>query len=179
MAIVSLDDAKRQLNIDVDDTSQDAELQRYIDAVTAPLERELGRVVEPRTVSEHITIPRAVTSFLLGAVPVLSLTSLAALDGSRTWSVAAGDVHVDAESGRVTSLTGASFTGDLIALYQAGMVPVPANVQLSGLIIIQHLWETQRGRAGAVLGGESPVPAGYAIPNRAAELLGTTLPGIA
>jgi len=180
VAIVTLADAKLQLNLDADDTSADVELQRYIDAVTAPIERELGRVVEPRTVTDEIAVTGRRASFLLQSVPVVSLTSLISADGAQTWSVDPTVTHLDPESGRVTLLSGPPFTGTVVAIYQAGMAVIPANIQLAALIVIQHLWETQRGRSGAMPGGgDIPVPAGYAIPNRAAELLDTPLPGVA
>jgi hypothetical protein len=180
VAIVTLADAKDQLNIPADDTSQDLELQRFVEAVTAPIERELGRVVEPRTVTDEIGVTGSVTSFLLRSVPVISLTSLVSIDGTQTWSIEPSVTHVDAESGRVTLLSGPPFTGTVMAIYQAGMTVIGANIQLAALITIQHLWETQRGRMGAIPGGgDIAMPAGYALPNRACELLDSPLPGVA
>ena len=54
--------------------------------------------------------------------------------------------------------------------------PVPEELALATLIIAAHLWETQRGtsaRPQAFPGGgeERPSGMGYAIPNRAAELM--------
>lgn len=51
-------------------------------------------------------------------------------------------------------------------------------------IIAQHLWETRRGRYGAradaFAGDADPVPLGFAIPRRAAELLAPLMvPGFA
>jgi hypothetical protein len=62
------------------------------------------------------------------------------------------------------------------------MVPIQANVRLASKIIIQHLWETQRGTMGVQLGGDSDnyvAGRGFAIPRRAIELLGPQLPGVA
>ena len=56
MAIVTLTAVKEQLNIPVSDTSQDAELQRYMDAVTAPVEEYLGQIVEQRQIRDELRL---------------------------------------------------------------------------------------------------------------------------
>jgi hypothetical protein len=66
--------------------------------------------------------------------------------------------------------------------YQAGEVVIPDDYRLAALIIIEHLWETQRGTMGVQLGGDSEGYSpgrGFAIPRRALELLDTQLPGVA
>ena len=68
--------------------------------------------------------------------------------------------------------------------YQAGRDPVPEDVKTAMLIIVGHLWDTQRGRSGsragvmgldddAPIGGDASylVLQGYALPRRAMELL--------
>lgn len=181
MGIVTLAAGKKQLNIDEADTDDDLELQLYINALAAPIERELGRIVEQRTIVDEYDFPAGTTSFLLRAVPAVSLTSIAAVDGSTTWSVDPTSMHLSGASGRVTVLSGPPLAGLVTVTHVAGPASVAANVQLAALIVLQHLWETQRGRAGLVPGGggEYMVPAGYALPNRACELLGIQLPGIA
>ncbi|MEU6552110.1 head-tail connector protein [Streptomyces sp. NPDC046915] len=180
MAIVTLAAAKAQLNISASDTAADVELQTYIDAATAAVEEQLGQVVEQRTVVDQLDFAGSARSFLLRSVPAVSLTSLTSLDGLQSWDV--GSMHVDGESGLVTLLSGSSVTGSVLAAYQAGMAAVPANYRLAGLIIIQHLWETQRGTMGVQLGGDADnyvAGRGFAIPRRAIELLGPQLPGVA
>lgn len=181
MAIITLAAAKAQLGIDASDTDDDVELQTFMEAVTAPLERELGRVVEQRTVIDEFDLSTGVTRVLLRSVPVAALVSIEAVDGSASWSVDPSVMHVDAESGEVTTLSGPALSGRVAFTYQAGEATVAAHHRLAGLIILQHLWETQRGAMGVKLGGEGEayVPKGYAIPRRAIELLESTLPGIA
>lgn len=183
MAIVTLSMAKAQLNIDATATSDDSELQTYVDAATAAVETQLGQVVDQQTVVEQLDFPGSATSFLLRSVPVLSLTSLATLDGSQVWAVSPSTMYVDSASGLVTVLSGPPVKGSVLATYQAGYTAVPANFRLAALIIVQHLWETQRGTMGTVMGGgdDSGYVAGrgFAIPRRAIELLGSQLPGVA
>jgi hypothetical protein len=93
-----------------------------------------------------------------------------------------GSLRVDAGTGLVAVASGPAFTGALDVTYQAGLAIVPEDYRLAGLIIIQHLWETQRGTMGVQLGGDSEtyMPGrGFAIPRRAMELLDPPLPGVA
>jgi hypothetical protein len=181
VAIVTLSDAKAQLNIAASDTSEDVELQGYIDAATAAVETQLGQVVDPRTAVDQLDFASGTTAFLLRSAPVIALTSLVALDGMQTWDV--GLAHVDGTSGLVRVLSGPPVKGSVLATYQAGYTAVPAHFRLAALIIIQHLWETQRGTMGTVMGGGDDqgyiAGRGFAIPRRAIELLGPQLPGVA
>ncbi|MCM1972326.1 hypothetical protein [Streptomyces sp. G1] len=179
ISIVSLARAKKQLNIDSSDTTDDEELRGFITGASLAVERHLGQIVARRSFSERCTVD-AYGQILLSHVPVLSLTAVASADGATTWTV--GDLHADADSGIVHAATGPALTGDVDVTHQAGMRVVPEDYQLATLIIIQHLWETQRGAIGVLLGGEGEAwqpGRGYAIPRRALELLDSPLPGIA
>ncbi|MER6534686.1 hypothetical protein ABT215_12925 [Streptomyces sp900105755] len=179
VGIVSLADARAQLNMRPSETGDDDELRVFIAAATGAVERSLGRVVVRRTVVERHQIIRA-SEVLLREVPVLSLTSAVAADGSMTWDTAS--LRVDTETGLLKVASGPLLTGDVDFTYQAGEAVVPEDYRLAGLIIIQHLWETQRGAMGVQLGGDTDnwsAGRGFAIPRRALELLGSQLPGVA
>jgi hypothetical protein len=178
--IVSLADARAQLNMGPTETADDDELRGFISAATGAVERALGRVVVRRTVTDRFDVGGATTQVLLRNVPVLSLTSAISTDGATTWTV--GNLRVDGETGLVTVTAGAPLAGSVAFTYQAGLPIVPEDYRLAGLIIIQHLWETQRGTMGVQLGGDSePYMPGrsFAIPRRALELLDPPLPGVA
>jgi len=178
--IVSLADARAQLNMGPTETGDDDELRGFIGAATGAVERALGRVVVRRSFTDRFEVGSAVAELLLRNVPVLSLTSVISADGATTWSTAS--LRVDAETGLVTVASGAAFTGALDVTYQAGEVVIPEDYRLAALIIVQHLWETQRGTMGVQLGGDTEpyMPGrGFAIPRRALELLDTQLPGVA
>ena len=182
MALVTLEAAKDQLNISASDTSEDVELQGYIDAATAAVETQLGQIVDPRTVIDQLDFASSVMSFVLRSTPVISLTSLVSLDGSQAWTVTSPTMYVDSTAGLVTVLSGPPVKGSVLATYQAGYTAVPANFRLAALINVQHLWETQRGAMGVQLGGDTDnyvAGRGFAIPRRAIELLGPQLPGVA
>ncbi|MFJ2004814.1 hypothetical protein [Streptomyces chartreusis] len=179
VAIVSLARAKKQLNIVASDTSDDEELRGFITAAGLAAERQLGTIVARRPFTERCQTD-AFGRILLSNVPVLSVTSAVSADGLTTWN--AGDLHPEPDTGLVYAAAGPSLRGDVDLVYQAGLRIVPEDYQLATLIIIQHLWETQRGSMGVQLGGEGEpwLPGrGFAVPRRAIELLDSTLPGIA
>jgi uncharacterized phiE125 gp8 family phage protein len=179
VGIVSLADARAQLNMRASETSDDDELRGFIGAATGAVERALGRVVVRRTIVERQQVGRT-SEVLLRQVPVLALTSVVSADGATTWDTA--NLRVDAATGLLAVTSGAPFAGDVDFTYQAGEVVVPDDLRLAGLIIIEHLWETQRGTMGVQLGGDGETYSpgrGFAIPRRALELLDTQLPGVA
>jgi len=160
MAIVTLADARRHLNYSDDDISDDAELQSYVDGITSVVEDYKGETIEPVSVVDEIEIwpsywwqyPR----FRLWSPPIISLTSIVSWDGATTWNVA--DMRVAASgSGLVRIMRGPPVSGLVVVTYQAGYTVVPPRNKLGALLIVQHLWESQRGvglGAGGVIGPE-------------------------
>lgn len=183
--MLTVTEAKLQLNIDSKDTSLDAELTDYVNAAVAVVERHLNKVITPVTVVDERH--RAEGWLRLMKVPVIELVAVTAVDGSQSWDVAGLDV--DAGVGLVRPVTTPPITGLVEVDYRAGFEnSVPANYDLASRIVLQHLWETQRGRFGAPLVGgmedslgnlSGGVGRGYAIPNAALELLGHPAPGVA
>lgn len=174
--IVSLADAKAQLNIDA--ATSDEELRVYLEAATGVVERHLGQAVVKRSFTEEHDVHGGL---VLNWTPVVSLDSLELVDGTYSWNVA--DLHVS-PAGVVTSPLGVAPYGHVSVSYTAGMTVVPQHVGLATRIILQHLWDTQRGnlggpRAGGLADSIGVPGMGFALPNRALELLGSGLPGIA
>lgn len=181
MSIVTLPEAKQQLSIDPEDTSQDNELQGYVDAITAVVEDFKGEVIEQREIVEEKLLRQA-SSFMLDSAPVLSLDAVATVDGTTTWDV--DNLHVDRRAGEVTVLSGPAVSGLVTVTYTAGYETVPANYRRAALVIIQHNWETRRGVGvipGGVVGAEETYDPRYSydIPRKALEWLGSPLPGVA
>jgi hypothetical protein len=177
--IVGLADIKQQLNMT--GTADDEELRAYLEAATGVIEDYLGRAVVRRSFTEeHADVNGEI---LLNWTPVVSLTSVATVDSETTWNIA--DLHVS-PSGIVTTLPTSSETlqGNVAVTYTAGSPVVKANWTLAARIIVQHLWETQRGTAGSLHPGGLDTPGagftrfGFALPNRALELLTGGLPGV-
>lgn len=175
--IISLADAKAQLNSNT--TVNDEELRTYVEAATGVIERHLGIAVVRRSrTEEHIVR----NGLVLNWSPVVAVTSMALVDGTYTWNVA--DLHWS-PAGVVTSPFGVAPYGHVTVTYTAGTPIVPEEYALAARIIVQHLWQTQRPERGASsrsssLGDSMGYQgAGFAIPNRALELLGSGLPGLA
>ncbi|MEV7907699.1 hypothetical protein, partial [Streptomyces anulatus] len=99
----------------------------------------------------------------------------------------ASGYEVEAEAGVLLRMAGTYEcvweAGRITVAYVAGRTEVPAHVRQAARIMVQHLWETQRGRMGAArTAGSEEVwdPRwGYAIPRRALELLGDHSMGMA
>lgn len=181
--IVSLADAKAHLNIT--DSSSDSELAGFISAATGPVEQYVGAVIN-RTVTE--TFDGGRPNVLLSHLPVASITSV--VDGGAT--LTADDYEVATDSGVLYRVAGSglsAFTAgvrSVVAVYVAGqaaaIAAVPGHIRMAALIIIQHLWETQRPAAqGAFSQGSDDYDPrySYSVPRRALELLGEPVGGIA
>lgn len=178
-AIVSLLDAKKALNKSLTDTTDDEELRTYIEAATAACERYRNEVIVRRTIVEKRRV-RDVPLYL-GQVPAISLTSIARIDGTQSWSTT--DLDLDSTSGAVRVKTGPLLSGEVVIIYVAGYQEVPANFSLAALIVIRNLWDLQRqaGIGPNPFGGteQAFVPPEVLIPPRAAQLLGSGRPLIA
>lgn len=170
--ILSLADAKKHLN--KTGTTDDDEIRSWVESITAGIEGLCGPVIV-RTVTERHE-GRRVPLICLRHTPILSVTSVVAiLTGGTTYTVA--DLDIDTETGVVQRKDGGTLTGPLRVTYSAGRRIVPAAISSAARIILQHLWRTQQGPGRPQLGtGDFDVTEpiagfGYAIPNRALQLL--------
>ena len=169
--ILSLPAAKKHLNISLDDTTDDAEIVDWLAGITPMIEEMVGACV-PRTVIDYAEGGSYVIR--TSVTPVLSITSIGPYLTSGT-SYTPALLKVDAD-GRIRRLTGLPFpVGPYEITYVAGRRPISANIVQASKLILAHLWETQRGPARLPLQGgvdTTVIPGfGYAIPNRAVELL--------
>lgn len=186
--LVSLADAKGQLNIPLADVSSDAELAGFIAAATDPIERIIGPVIA-RSVTEVWDGGRS--QLLLRKPPVLSITAV-----TDTGTVlAASDYKLNGPAGILSRVAGPSLLPFLpgiqsvTVVYQAGQAADIAavtanlpNVRLAAMIIIQHLWQTQRPAAAGPFtqGSDEYDPrSSFAVPHRVTELLGDPVGGFA
>lgn len=176
MALIDLALARRQLD-GLSTSTTDDELQLWVDAATSAVEKARGEIVDVRDFTVEVDVADGVA--VLPCIPVVSLASAESVDGLTTWDVTKLRVR---SSGAVSATSGPALRGAVVFEVTAGMASPDANYKIAGLIILQHLWETRRGTMGPRHGGDGEVyvpQLGYAVPRRATELLGLSLPGVA
>lgn len=178
--LISSADAIAQLNLP-SDYADTGELGTYIDASTAVVEKAKGAIVG-RTVVQ--TFDGGGSQLLLAIRPVESVTSVV-VDGV---ALDPSSYVVNGTTGLLTMLSTPTSTGvqNVVVTTQVGRSDAPPDWKLAALIVLQDLWATQRGAAGAIVaGGSGPgedaalIRANYRLPRRAMELLGLSIPGIA
>jgi hypothetical protein len=172
--MVSLSSVKKALNMRASVTSDDNELLGHIEAATDALELYLHETVVRRTVVERHDLGHPAVGLLLNTYPVVSITSIVAVDGGQTWT----GYSINARTGVVYS-SGSLFSGSLIATYVAGRADVPANYSRAAEIVVASLWQSQRIPVAGPRAAEEQMDMdryGVVIPPRARELLGGTAP---
>jgi hypothetical protein len=194
-AMVSLADAKAQLNIPLADHSKDDLLRDYIAGVTGAVEDYKNETIVRRTVTDELDLSRLGCygyaygglrrqQFWLRSAPVISLTSMVSWDGTMTWDVTQMRA---APSGVVRVMNGPPVTGIVDVTYIAGYAQIPARYKRGALVVLQHVWETQRGPSpgmgmGGVIGPEEHFRQPgefFTVPGKAKEWLGPPLPVLA
>lgn len=173
--LFSLQDAKEHLRLPLNETDQDDAVRSWTESVTRCVESLVGVCVRRTVVETHRLQRSGVSALALRTTPVLSLVSVARTDSGPAYDAASLDVD---ELGILTRLDGGRLTGRLRITTVAGRTVIPANIRDAGKLILQHLWRTKTGGSRAVQGGgedyavTEPIPGfGYAIPNRALQLL--------
>ena len=180
-AIITLADAKTHLNIPATSTTHDDELQYFVDAACVVIAKLAGEVLQ-RDVTEIVRQRGGVCSLMLAARPVVSVTTMTSIRDGAAYDVTA--LYVDNPLAGIVRRTdgGAVTGGPWTVTYVAGRADVPANIGLAARILVQHLWETQRG--GSMTAPRLDVEAvdsipglWFAIPDKVKQLLeGETAP---
>jgi hypothetical protein len=177
--LISLADAREVLGLD--DREQDRAVRDWLGATTAVIEYHTGKAWVPHTRVD--TVDGGRPAIALPVTPVRSITSMVPLldDGTPTYEPA--QLRVDTH-GILRRADGSTFhRGQYNVTHLVGdNAFVPEGVVGAARIILEHLWDTQRG--GGLPSRQDDEfqfdpRAGYALPNRAKELLGEALPGIA
>lgn len=166
MAFATLAEFKTQLNFPASDTSKDTELQLYLDAA----DKRTAQIVGQSSSASHTervfsSCNRLRTSYR----PVTALTSVTAVESALAVNLA--DLVIEHDLGIVRRINGWYFDGWYDLVYTAGYSSIQPNHKLANLIIAQHLWQLQNGRGRPTSGEDIGIGLGFAIPNRAMELL--------
>jgi hypothetical protein len=142
--IVSLADAKRHLNIPTTETSKDAELREFIEAVTRPIEAKVGPIIR-RTVTKILYPCYSGEPMSVPYSPVISITSAALLrDGS---ALTTTGWYTDGPM-LYPGVSGFFPLEPFTLTYVVGRAVIPAEIRNATLNIIKDLWTSQRGSAG-------------------------------
>jgi hypothetical protein len=193
--VLSLSDAKGILGVSPSSTVFDDLVQKVNGSITAWLEWYCGAIV-PQTVVERLRVGGLTVQ--LSRAPVNSLVAWAsvppqfAADTSRvvptppspmfpvmvygvTYPLA--QLYADVKTGIVQHTGGLPFYyGPYLWQYQAGYSLIPAGIRLAGSVVLRHLYGLERGGAGVAAAGAADeettmTPFGFAVPNRAIEIL--------
>ncbi|MEU6490389.1 hypothetical protein ABZ890_08345 [Streptomyces sp. NPDC046984] len=173
--LFSLASAKSKLRIPLTSTGDDEDLRECIEATTACVEFFVGPIVR-RTVTQVVRGARE--SWVLHTTPVLEVTAITPMT---PWyqPIDVGVLDVDGSTGILRRSDGLwFFEGEYRITFTAGRTAVKPNWSMAARLILQHLWRTNYGATRATSGGgddvsvTEPIPGlGYAIPNRALQLL--------
>ncbi len=166
MRLVTLTDVKNTVNVTA--STDDNELERAALAAEALVLGECRPILAQTVVTDPLDV--SLTGIvLLPDDPVNSVTAVIDTAGARipfTARPRSGQVFVRARGPVVVIYTVGSATGPR---------DVPADVSEAALIVVRHLWESQRGRARrprfAPADADLDLPAGFAFPAAARELL--------
>lgn len=167
-----LDGLKVHLNIT--GTASDVELAGILSAAQGVVEAMLPAPLEPASVVE--VFPAGLV-LVLRRAPVLSVDSVTAT-GRPLPLVVGTDAIADLDTGiiRILPTVWGASQGTLSVAYTYGWWGLPDSLRLALFIVAAHLWETQRGASGLPMPGSDSTPGmgvgmGYALPNRALELI--------
>jgi hypothetical protein len=190
IGICGYDEVLEYLNIPAASANEN-EIRRFIDAATDLAETYVGQVLGRRTFTnelydggtEFIRIrnPKAISITSVYENDALVSASNYVLDytGQRLYRIGSGTLYATNSYGYWTA-----GMNNVKITYVAGYVNPPMSAKQGVLVIIKHLWESQRGAMnvmGRVLGGDElySTPT-YSLPRRAMELLDpTSFPGMA
>jgi hypothetical protein len=190
IGICGYDEVLEYLNIPASSANEN-EIRRFIDAATDLAETYVGQVLGRRTFTNELY--DGGTEFIRIRNPkVISITSVYENDalvsssnyvldytGQRLYRIGSGTLYATNSYGYWTA-----GMNNVKITYVAGYVNPPMSAKQGVLVIIKHLWESQRGAMnvmGRVLGGDElySTPT-YSLPRRAMELLDpTSFPGMA
>jgi len=177
VTVLSLQDGKDALNKSQLTVTDDAELLRKIATIEASLERYTGGPILNRAVTERVDTNGSPWELRLMKRPLVSVTSVTDIYTGAVIEIS--DVELDTNAGFARRKSGVAFGGVsqlYTVVYVAGWgTAVPASITEAANVILQHLWEPQRGQSSNPrYGADETVTLpgfGYAIPNLAADLL--------
>lgn len=180
-SILPLQDAKDALNIPASVTTSDTEIAAYVATIRSNLEKATGGPLVNKTITERSEMMSGQTVIPVRQRPLVSVTAITGASGGAI-DISAG-LDLDANAGLIRRQLGLPFYGPFFSwlpmvnvTYVAGWgTSVPAAFNVFARIVLQNLWQSQRGPAVILpmTSGDMTTPPGFgfAVPNQAAELL--------
>ena len=183
---VSLDDARSFLAITADDTTYDPAIRDFMEAATAAVEKRIGPIA-PRSVTEFHR--GGGTTVMCRNHPVVSVTSVTEYYGSQSFALTSvsdpsqGSTYTyiaETPDGTITRRRPGGTDGvfpdgnqAVQITYLAGRTDVEPDIYQAVLLVLEHMWQTQRGAVRGRPSSPDYLPgAAYSLPLRATELLG-------
>lgn len=176
MSALQLSEAKAYLNIQGE--GSDDKLQGTIDAAESAIAQRVG-AISSTTIRRRIKPSHSGYELVLPVTPALSLTSVTPYASS---PLTPSDLYLNTSTGVVTydaALIGfPALYYDVV--YQAGRATVPSDLLEAIKILVEHMWQPQRGPRSASSGdGSEPSAraaalqpgASHALPYRVTELI--------
>lgn len=188
--ILSLADCREALRVDPNDHSLDDRIREYNASITGVVEKLTGGAIVSREVTERQLESGESEVLMLLTTPVFQpagqpypiVSIMPVLTYGLTYDLSL--LTVDFASGLLRHRAGLPFwNGPYDVRYWAGRPVIQPNILTATRIILRHVWALERGGAGsAAAAGADDVTMmyGYAIPNRAIQMLdapGTSDPG--
>lgn len=191
--VITLAEAHAAINLDDGDTDHDAELARFVTAVSLRMDALVGPVVN-RTITAEVHDGGSGLVFLKYA-PVSSITSLAEWSGNTSTTLTVETLGSPTSSNYVlTSASGllyrrsggydttfASGRGNVVVTYVAGRAAntaaVDARFKTAAAMMLAHLWRKDQGAGNVTFGAVDvgPIVPRFAVPNAVLELLADQL----
>lgn len=142
MSAVTLAEAKTHLNMT--GSSNDAELQRFIDVAETAIGNRVGPLTPVSVTEKH---NGGASVIVLRQPRAVSLTSVSYADGTTS---TLSDYDLDTDTGILYWNYGTAgyFGGparNVTVTYMAGWASVPEDLRQAVKELVRHLWETQRG----------------------------------
>jgi hypothetical protein len=173
VGFISLDQARAHLNI-TRPGSDDTEIERFVEAACEVVEGHVGQLLTVRPVTETHVIAEDGT-VMVRADPVRSVVSARRVTGEPVDSSG-----IEVRPYGVLYCPG--LVGEVEFTVLAGRSDVPSRYTAAGLMIVGHLWRSQRvTTVGASFAEDqfvSPWGAGFSVPNAALDLLGGKAPNL-
>lgn len=168
--LVTLEDVRKSLGFAATDTTNDSDIERYIEAATPVIENIVG----PLIARSRVFTFDGGSSTVVVPVRFVSVTSIVES------GVAITDFVADVQAGTITAGTTDGVRDfaygyqNVVVTVSVGAATVPANVKLAAREIVRFWWQQGR-QANIPAFGDAPesgvTPMGFAVPKRVIELL--------